>query len=360
MPLKPLSRSLAEPGGAQAHHLHDTGLELTSVTRRRPHQQASCCHLLCLPSQLLRRSRAETPEGSQPAFAWGDLTRRLNPYPSDYGAAFASSLLLYPPSHQQPPCGGPTPRGGRRAYHVPRMYHGWFRLWLSADGSTATAGEREPPAPGHLPFWFKPVSAFGLLEITAFISSSPELAMPSALAPDRLGAGSCRVLSREPRPPGSGEVTLSQELRTVGLLRPHVLVGYQWSHAGLCPGCRPVITDTSAASCRTPSLFSMSPKRAILSGRSNFSSPHAAAESWGGRGGTGHPLSGRKETWLALNAPGKREWPPTSPPANLAGPSSCPRGGRTGPPMLPKWQDMGAPFAPFKRGGRYRQVCFSS
>ena len=55
------------------------------------------------------------------------------------------------------------------------------------------------------------------------------------------------------RPPGSGEVTLSQELRTVGLLRPHVLVGYQWSHTGLCPGCRPVITATSAASCRTPS-----------------------------------------------------------------------------------------------------------
>src|SRR5271169_1938288 len=132
------------------------------------------------------------------------------------------------------------------------MYHGWFRLCLSADGSTATAGEWGAPAPGHLPFWFKPVSAFGLLELTAFISSSPELAMPSTLAPDRFGASSRRVLSRETRPPGSGEVTLSQELRTVGLLRPHVLVGYQWSHTGLCPGCRPVITTTSAASCRTP------------------------------------------------------------------------------------------------------------
>jgi len=31
-------------------------------------------------------------------------------------------------------------------------------------------------------------------------------------------------------------------------------VGYQWSHTGLCPGCRPVITATSAASCRTPSF----------------------------------------------------------------------------------------------------------
>ena len=84
----------------QAPHLHDTGLGLTSVTRRRPHQQASCRHLLCLPSQLFRRSRAETPEGSQPAFAEDDLARRLNPYPSHYGAAFACSLLLYPPPHR--------------------------------------------------------------------------------------------------------------------------------------------------------------------------------------------------------------------------------------------------------------------
>jgi len=62
------------------------------------------------------------------------------------------------------------------------------------------------------------------------------LAMPSTLATDRRGAGSRRVLSRETRPPGSGEITLSQELRTVGLLWPHVLVGYQWSHTGLRPG----------------------------------------------------------------------------------------------------------------------------
>src|SRR5271165_7545149 len=116
------------------------------------------------------------------------------------------------------------------------MYHGWFRLCLSADGSTATAGEEEAPAPGHLPFWFKPVSAFGLLKFTTFISSAPELAMPSTLAPDRLSASSRRVLSRETRPPWVGEVTLSQELRTARSPRPHVLVGYQWSHTGLRPG----------------------------------------------------------------------------------------------------------------------------
>ena len=158
------------------------------------------------------------------------------------------------------------------------MYHGWFRLCLSADGSTATAGEEEAPAPGHLPFWFKPVSAFGLFKFTTFISSSPELAMPSTLVLDRLSASSRRVLSRETRPPGSGEVTLSQELRTVGFLRPHVLVGYQWSHTGLCPGCQPVITATSAASCRTPSIFSMSPNQAILSDKSIRFSPLAAAQ----------------------------------------------------------------------------------
>src|SRR5271165_5240051 len=117
---------------------------------------------------------------------------------------------------------------------------------------TATTGEGRHPCTWPRTFWFKPLSAFGLLDLTTFISSSPELAMPSTLAPDRLGASSRRVLSRETRPPGSGEVSLSQELRTVGLLRPHVLVGYQWSHTGLCPGFRPVITATSAASCRTP------------------------------------------------------------------------------------------------------------
>src|SRR5271166_4553200 len=187
MPLKPLARFLAEPGGAQVHHLHDTGLELTSGTRRRPHQQASCCHLLCLPSQLFRRSRAETPEGSRPAFAWSDLTRGLNPYPPCYRAAFASSLLLNPPS-PRPPL--------RRAYHVPRTYQGWFRLCLFAGGSTAAAGEGEHPCTGPLTFWFKPLSAFGLLVLTTFISSSPGLAMPSTLAPDRLGASSRRALSR--------------------------------------------------------------------------------------------------------------------------------------------------------------------
>ena len=175
------------------------------------------------------------------------------------------------------------------------MYHGWFRLCLSADGSTATAGEEEAPAPGHLPFWFKPVSAFGLFKFTTFISSSPELAMPSTLVLDRLSASSRRVLSRETRPPGSGEVTLSQELRTVGFLRPHVLVGYQWSHTGLCPGCQPVITATSAASCRTPSILVCHRTRRFVPTNPSVFFPLAAGQPW--------TILSRPE---ALNASGSR------------------------------------------------------
>ncbi len=101
---------------------------------------------------------------------------------------------------------------------------------------TTTTGDGRSLCTWPRTFWFKPVSAFGLLDLTTFISSSLELAMPSTLAPDHLGASSRRALSREARPPCVGEVTLSQELRTARLPRPHVLVGYQWSHTGLRPG----------------------------------------------------------------------------------------------------------------------------
>ena len=158
--------------GANTHHI------MGGRTRR-----LSLPSSACLLKRLTRFSRDERPEGSQPAFAWGDLARGLNPYPPDYRAAFAFSLILYPPPHRRPPCGGPTPRGGRRAYHVPRTYHGWLRLCLFADGSAATAGEGRYPCTWPRTSWFKPLSAFGLLDLTTFISSSPELALPSTLAP---------------------------------------------------------------------------------------------------------------------------------------------------------------------------------
>ncbi len=76
--------------------------------------------------------------------------------------------------------------------------------------------------------------------------------MPSTLAPDRLGVSSRRVPSRGARPPGKGEVTLSQELRTAGLLRPHVLVGSGGHTSGCVLVVSPVTTDTSVVSCHSP------------------------------------------------------------------------------------------------------------
>ena len=116
------------------------------------------------------------------------------------------------------------------------MNHGWFRLCLSAGGSDSDDRGRETPLYLATYLLVQASRAFGLLDLTTFISSSPELAMPSTLAPNRLSASSRRALSREARPPWVGEVTLSQELRTARSPRPHVLVGYQWSHTGLRPG----------------------------------------------------------------------------------------------------------------------------
>ena len=68
----------------------------------------------------------------------------------------------------------------------------------------------------YVPFGSSLSCAFGLLDLTTFISSSPELAMPSTLAPNRLSACSCRALSREARPPWVGEVTLPKSFAPPG------------------------------------------------------------------------------------------------------------------------------------------------
>src|SRR5262245_7164443 len=77
MPLKPLPRPLAGPGGTRAPHLHVTGLELTGVIRRGPHQQQAA--VICFAPQAscsdghVRRHQREvsplsrrviSPEGS--------------------------------------------------------------------------------------------------------------------------------------------------------------------------------------------------------------------------------------------------------------------------------------------------------
>jgi hypothetical protein len=144
-------------------------------------QNSKCCHLLIRRATQFPRHPRVAPDPLQAGL-------RLLPRP-------------LPAIPSATPYGGLTPKGGRRAYHVPRMDHRWFRPRLSAGGASATAGERRAPAPGHLPFWFQPISAFGWSVVTTVLSGSPELALPSTLAPDRRDASSRRALSRGPRPP---------------------------------------------------------------------------------------------------------------------------------------------------------------
>src|SRR5262245_18508077 len=72
--------------------------ELTSVAAVAPERGVTPPPTVlqhCL-RRLADGSRPPTPEGSLPAFAWGDVAQGLNPYPAHYRPAFASSLVLYP------------------------------------------------------------------------------------------------------------------------------------------------------------------------------------------------------------------------------------------------------------------------
>jgi len=55
-----------------------------------------CRHLPSLLTRLAKLSGDARPDGRQPAFAWGDVARVLNPYPLYYQVAFASSILPFP------------------------------------------------------------------------------------------------------------------------------------------------------------------------------------------------------------------------------------------------------------------------
>src|SRR5262249_5294873 len=135
--------------------------------------------LLSPLSRLADRSRPSTPEGSLPAFAWGDVARRLNPCPADYRPAFASSLLLYPQPRRlilRPPSPEGRATGLPCSVSIPERVRS--RLW--AGGATSVAGERFRPCAWPLTFWFKPVSIFGLSNITAFNNASAGLTIPLA------------------------------------------------------------------------------------------------------------------------------------------------------------------------------------
>ena len=99
------------------------------------------------------------------------------------------------------PCGWPTLAGGLRAYHVASQESSWVRPRLDAGGTSSAPGEFAASGPGHLPFWSKPISTFGLSLFTTLAAVHLGWPYHAPLVPDRRGAGSRDLGSRSDRHP---------------------------------------------------------------------------------------------------------------------------------------------------------------
>src|SRR5262249_46929893 len=112
--------------------------------------------------RLADGSRAPTPGGSLPAFAWGGVATPIRPP--------TGGPSLAPPSFPHTPVGSPCgslPRGGGlRAAHVAPPEPAWVRPRLYAGGSTSAWAEFGAAQLGPLPFWSRPDSTFGLSSVT--------------------------------------------------------------------------------------------------------------------------------------------------------------------------------------------------
>jgi hypothetical protein len=77
------------------------------------------------------------------------------------------------------PCSSLSLLGELRTYHVPLVCLDGLGSACSPVMLMSPMGETGYPHAHHVPFWFKPVSTFGLFALTTFISSSHVLAIPS-------------------------------------------------------------------------------------------------------------------------------------------------------------------------------------
>jgi hypothetical protein len=141
-----------------------------------------------------------TPEGSRPAFAWSDVAIGSTPVRPVTGRPSLppSSFTRRPVGS---PHGGPTLAGGRRAYHVASQESSWVRPRLDAGGTSSAPDEFATSGPGHLPFWSKPISTFGLSLFTALAAVHLGWPYHAPLVPDHRGAGSRDLGSRSDRHP---------------------------------------------------------------------------------------------------------------------------------------------------------------
>jgi hypothetical protein len=194
-PTTPLTRR-GRPIGLGVN-LDGTTAEPAAEDRRRPHLRTlpSETDLLCLPNRLAVGSRPPTPEGSQPAFARGDVATPIRPV-TRRPSLPPSSFTRRPVGS---PYGWPTLAGGRRAYHVASQESSWVRPRLDAGGTSSAPDEFTASGPGHLPFWSKPISTFGLSLFTTLTAVHLGWPYHAPLVPDRRGAGSrARLALRSP------------------------------------------------------------------------------------------------------------------------------------------------------------------
>ena len=133
----------------ERRRLHDTPPRPLPVSRGgRTSKRCRRRHLHCLLQRLVELSRAARPEGSLPAFAWGDVATPIRPITGRPSLAPSSSARL----RVGRPCGFPTPKGRRRVYHVPSMYREKVRSRLFAGGASSACGKFGMPQLVPLPF----------------------------------------------------------------------------------------------------------------------------------------------------------------------------------------------------------------
>ncbi len=162
----------------------------------------------------------------------------LNPYPPHYRPAFASSAFLCPHPHQLP---RGRPASNRRENGLTVFRPSDFtrgkgppiRRWFirpcgpSVEGANPVHVARVFSEPfHHAPFWFKPVSIFGLFYLTTVATVHISLTMPRGLAPNPIDA-EFSSRSHDLRYATIGEGTLSRQLHTTPLPAPHGPVGYR-------------------------------------------------------------------------------------------------------------------------------------
>ena len=150
----------------------------------------------------------------------------MTPYPVYYRPAFAYSTVIYPLPRRralQQRCPG-REDVGLTVFRPLDLMNGLGSLFPPV---ALTAHDREgfSPCTHHSAFWLKPDSTFGLFGLTAFIKSSPGLAIP--FDP---GSHSASVLAETRLPHGLRANPKVQDALLEGLTRfvtaSHFLLGY--------------------------------------------------------------------------------------------------------------------------------------